>query len=97
MIAFIKKHWRAYLIGALLAIALGAGASIILGIKASTPEDLRQKRIEAERRNSETQTKLAHHDDIEEAGSENNSETSDADLGTSADSTNADTTDTETE
>lgn len=45
---FIRRHWLAYLIGVVIAIAVGALAAYIVGIKASTPEDVRQQRIAAE-------------------------------------------------
>lgn len=47
MFAFIRKHWIAYLVGAGIAVALGFGVSYVLGIKWSTPEDVRAERQEA--------------------------------------------------
>ena len=47
MFAFIRKHWVAYLIGAAVAVALGFGVSYVLGVKWSTPEDVRAERQEA--------------------------------------------------
>ena len=44
MFAFIRKHWVAYLIGAATAVALGFGVSYVLGVKWSTPEDVRAER-----------------------------------------------------
>ena len=37
MLSFIKKHWIAYLVGATLAVALGFGASYLLGVKMVHP------------------------------------------------------------
>lgn len=39
MFKFIKEHWIAYLIGAVIAIAIGFGASYFVGVIGSTPED----------------------------------------------------------
>ena len=39
MLEFISEHWKAYLAGVLLAIALGFGASYLLLVYGSTPED----------------------------------------------------------
>ena len=47
MFAFIRKHWVAYLIGAAVAVVLGFGVSYVLGVKWSTPEDVRAERQEA--------------------------------------------------
>ena len=41
MFKFIKEHWIAYLIGAVIAIAIGFGASYFVGVIGSTPEDAR--------------------------------------------------------
>ncbi len=38
MFKFIKEHWIAYLIGAVIAIAIGFGASYFVGVIGSTPE-----------------------------------------------------------
>lgn len=35
--AFVRRHWKAYLIAALIAIALGAGAAVAVGIVGTTP------------------------------------------------------------
>lgn len=39
MLDFISEHWKAYLIGVFVAIALGFGASYLLLVYGSTPED----------------------------------------------------------
>lgn len=49
MFSFIKRHWIAYLIGAIVAIALGLGLSYFVGVAGSTPEAQRVERKEAER------------------------------------------------
>lgn len=37
---FIRRHWKAYLAGAVLAVALGIGASIFILAIGSTPPDV---------------------------------------------------------
>lgn len=49
MRSFIRRHWLAYLIGAIIAVAVGGLAAYVVGVKASTPDDVRQQRIAAER------------------------------------------------
>ena len=39
MLEFIGEHWKAYLVGVLLAVALGFGASYLFLVYGSTPED----------------------------------------------------------
>ena len=51
MFAFIRRHWVAYLVGAVLAIALGAGAAVFVGAKASTPQEVKSERAAAEEQN----------------------------------------------
>jgi len=46
---FIKRHWLAYLIGVFVAIGVGALAAYVVGIKASTPAEVRRERIAAEK------------------------------------------------
>lgn len=48
MFRFIREHWLAYLIGLALALALGFGAAVFVGIKGSTPEDVHQEEIKKE-------------------------------------------------
>lgn len=43
--SFIKRNWIAYLIGAVLAILLGLGVAYFLGVKWSTPEEVRSERL----------------------------------------------------
>lgn len=43
--SFIKRHWIAYLIGAVIAVLLGLGVSYFLGVKWSTPEEVRAERL----------------------------------------------------
>lgn len=49
MFSFIRRHWVAYLIGALVALALGFGAAWYIGVKGSLPEDVRAERIASEK------------------------------------------------
>ena len=46
--SFIKRNWIAYLIGAVVAILLGLGVSYFLGVKWSTPEEVRSERLAEE-------------------------------------------------
>ena len=48
MLSFIRRHWVAYAVGAALALLLGFGAAWFVGVKCSTPEDVRAERIKAE-------------------------------------------------
>lgn len=59
MFAFIQKHWVAYLVGAAVAVALGFGASYVLGIKWSTPPEVRAERLEEQERDEELNSQLA--------------------------------------
>lgn len=47
--AFIKEHWKAYLVGAAIAVVLGLGLAYFLGVKWSTPEDVRAEHVASER------------------------------------------------
>ena len=40
MFSFIKKHWVFYLVGAIVAVALGFALALFVGAKGSTPENL---------------------------------------------------------
>lgn len=48
MFRFIREHWLVYLIGLALALALGFGASVFVGIKGSTPEDAHLEEVKNE-------------------------------------------------
>lgn len=39
MIDFVRRHWVAYLIAAVVAVVIGFGASYVVGVLGSTPED----------------------------------------------------------
>lgn len=52
MFEFIRRHWIAYLVGAALAVLLGAGGAYLFGLKASTPKEVRLERISAEEENA---------------------------------------------
>lgn len=60
MFSFIRRHWIAYIILMVLAIVLGLGAAAILGVKWSTPADVRSEHIKAERSNSKSADTLAN-------------------------------------
>ena len=48
MLEFIKQHWLAYLIGALVAIALGLGLADYVAELWSTPNEETEEEVEAE-------------------------------------------------
>lgn len=52
IIEFIKHHWIAYLIGAILAIALGLGVSLFILRVGSTPEQLHAEEVASEQSKS---------------------------------------------
>lgn len=52
MLDFIRRHWIAYVVALIVAIALGAGAAYYVGVKASTPSEVRIERISAEKENA---------------------------------------------
>lgn len=58
MFSFIRRHWVAYTIGAVLALLLGFGAAWFIGVKCSTPEDVRIERIKAEKAAAEADKQL---------------------------------------
>ena len=49
--SYIKEHWVAYLIGAAVAVVLGFGLAYFLGVKWSTPDDVRAERVAPEQNN----------------------------------------------
>ena len=53
MFTFIKRHWVAYLVGALIALALGFGVAYAVGVIGSTPEVTRIEQTEAEQEDAE--------------------------------------------
>lgn len=57
--SFIREHWIAYLIGAAIAVVLGLGGAYVLGIKWSTPAEVRAQRIEEERERDEQMDDLS--------------------------------------
>lgn len=89
MFAFIRKHWVAYLIGAAFAAALGLGVSYILGVKWSTPEDVRAERQEAYAEDAEERNEIAGDE------SQNVDESMDEDQATEAQPTDDQSTDTQ--
>lgn len=66
MLDFIRRHWIAYVVGAVLAVALGAAAAYIVGVKGSTPAATKQERVAAERENMQFADSL---DDSADQGS----------------------------
>lgn len=67
MFDFIKRHWVAYLIGALAAAALGLGVSHIAGEKFSTPPEIRAERIKAEQTHKKDVDQMAKDSSVEES------------------------------
>lgn len=45
MFSFIKRHWIAYLIGAVAALALGFGLAYAVGVVGSTPEAVHTEEV----------------------------------------------------
>lgn len=68
MFAFIRRHWLAYVIGIVVAIIVGFGASYIFGIKGSTPESVRAEHVAAEKsaKKSSDAMAAAQHGSVEE-------------------------------
>ncbi len=48
MLSYIRDHWIVYLVGAILAIALGAGAAYLVGVVGSTPPSAHEQAAAAE-------------------------------------------------
>lgn len=63
MFSFIKRHWIAYLIGAIVAIALGFGLSYFVGVVGSTPESERTERSETEQEQDVSSDQIVLDDD----------------------------------
>ena len=73
MLSFIRRHWVAYAVGAALALLLGFGAAWFVGVKCSTPEDIRAERTKAEQAaaqaDKQLETDTAGSDDASDTGS----------------------------
>ena len=73
MLSFIRRHWVAYAVGAALALLRGFGAAWFVGVKCSTPEDIRAERIKAEQAaaqaDKQLETDTAGSDDASDTGS----------------------------
>lgn len=54
MFSFIKKHWVFYLVGAIVAVALGFALALFVGAKGSTPENLHADEVVQESTDSIT-------------------------------------------
>ena len=48
MLSYLRRHWLLYLILTALAIALGLGASYVVGVIGSTPDSVREERAASE-------------------------------------------------
>ncbi len=48
MLSYLRRHWLLYLILTALAIALGLGASYVVGVIGSTPDSVREERVASE-------------------------------------------------
>lgn len=73
MLSFIRRHWVAYVVGAVLALLLGFGAAWFVGVKCSTPEDVRAERIKAEQAAAQADKQLEKDtmgsNDVQDTGS----------------------------
>lgn len=85
MFTFFREHWVAYLIGAVLALALGFGAAYAVGVVGSTPASVRSERVASEEERQESldatngeTSSLNSLDDIQAAGGEGSDATSSA-------------------
>lgn len=58
MFSFMRRHWVAYLVGAILALALGFGVAYFVGVKGSLPAETRAERIAAEKKAAEVGEEL---------------------------------------
>ena len=74
MLSFIRRHWVAYAVGAAIALLLGFGAAWFVGVKCSTPEDIRAERIKAEQAAAQADKQL----ETDTAGSYDASDTGSA-------------------
>lgn len=70
MFSFIRRHWVAYLIGAVIAIVIGLGAAYYVGVIGSTPAAERADRVEREQANSEAKNNIENLDMGSGQGSE---------------------------
>lgn len=73
MFSFIRRHWVAYLIGLVLAIALGFGVAIFVGIKGSTPVSTHAEEVKQEQ-STEEKDALSDKTKSEESGTSSNDE-----------------------
>ena len=48
MFSFIRRHWIAYLVGAIIALVLGFALAFVVGKAGSTPEAMRAEEVSAE-------------------------------------------------
>lgn len=48
MLSYLRRHWLLYLILTALAIALGLGASYVVGVIGSTPDSVHEERVASE-------------------------------------------------
>lgn len=55
VLSFIAAHWRPYLIAILVAIALGAGAAVVVGIYGTTPDKETAAQSETDQTPDETE------------------------------------------
>ena len=74
MFSFIKRHWIVYLVGAVVALALGFALAYAVGVAGSTPEAVRVERNEAE----QTQDVAAIEEELENLGDSQDSDNDDS-------------------
>lgn len=74
MFSFIKRHWIPYLVGAVLALILGFCAAWFIGVKGSTPADVREERVAAEKERGKRDKEM-----VEEANKDSSNDSGSAD------------------
>ncbi len=58
MFSFIRRHWVAYLIATVIALALGFGMAHFVDVKGSLPADVKAERVAAEKKAAETNDEI---------------------------------------
>lgn len=90
MFQYIREHWIPYLIGAVIAILLGLGGAYALGVKWSTPSDVREQHRAAEQQKIESvENSFEDTDEGGEAAEDDSSDSEPASEGDAASDSNS--------